>query len=83
MISSAKKAQIIWNCRRGMLELDLILNRFITNHLDHLTPNQILIFERLLNYSDPELYAWLLGHDCPVDKELANIVAFIQLYHNA
>lgn len=82
MLSPEKKAKLIWQCRRGMLELDLIFQRFIEQHMDTLTDSQIQSFERLLMAQDPDLYAWVMGYETPVDKELREIVAFIQLNDN-
>ncbi|MDA9271860.1 succinate dehydrogenase assembly factor 2 [bacterium] len=80
MITPQKKAKLTWNCRRGMLELDLIFGRFLTQQLDHLSDDQVASFELLLNYPDPDLFAWLMGYEEPTDKECADIVAFIQLH---
>ena len=78
MISPQRKAKINWNCRRGMLELDLILERFSKRHLDALTDEQLNAFENLLSSQDPDLYTWLMGYGEPEQKELADIVAFIK-----
>ena len=83
MITPQKKAKLTWHCRRGMLELDLILQRFLATQVEQLTEQQIDLFERLLTAQDPDLYAWLMGYEAPVDKELREIVAFIQLHDNA
>ncbi len=83
MITPQIKAKLIWNCRRGMLELDLMLTRFMTKHVDTLTDAQITVVEKLLSASDPELYVWLVGQELPLDQELAEIVAFIRLHNNA
>jgi antitoxin CptB len=82
MITPQTKAKLIWNCRRGMLELDLMLSRFMKNHVDSLSDTQVSAFEKLLGSSDPELYVWLIGQEKPADKELAEIVAFIRLHNN-
>jgi len=82
MVSPQKKAKLTWHCRRGMLELDLILQRFLAHHVDTLSDSQIELFERLLTAQDPDLYAWLMGYETPVDKELRDIVTFIQLHDN-
>ncbi|WP_133127235.1 succinate dehydrogenase assembly factor 2 [Legionella nagasakiensis] len=82
MVSSEKKAKIIWHCRRGMLELDLILSHFMEKQFDLLSDKQIHAFEKLLNCQDPDIHAWLMGYEQPDDKELANIVAIIKLYNN-
>lgn len=83
MLSPQKKAKLTWHCRRGMLELDLILQRFLAHHVDTLTDDKIEVFERLLTAQDPDLYAWLMGYEAPLDKELREIVAFIQLHDNS
>ena len=77
MISPQQKAKLTWQCRRGMLELDLIFGRFLSERFDTLTDDQVSSFERLLNHQDPDLYAWLMGYDEPLDKESADFVAFI------
>lgn len=80
MISSQRKAKINWHCRRGMLELDLIFQRFLKKHLDTLTEEQLIAFEHLLTHQDPDLYAWLMGYEKSMHKELLEIVAFIRLH---
>ncbi|RUR13193.1 succinate dehydrogenase assembly factor 2 [Legionella sp. km772] len=80
MLNAQEKARLSWHCRRGMLELDLILHRFLEKGLDLLSKDQIQQFDSLLSYTDPELFAWLMGHEVPSDKELAEIVAFIRAH---
>lgn len=80
-LSSQRKAKITWQCRRGMLELDLILQRFLKQSLDVLTDEQLSTFEALLETPDPELYASLMGYEPLKIKELADFVSFIQ-HHN-
>jgi antitoxin CptB len=82
MIPSQRKAKITWHCRRGMLELDLIFQRFLKRALDVMTEEQLVDFEGLLDYPDPDLYAWLMGYESPACKELVDIVAFIRLHDN-
>lgn len=78
MIDSKRKSQLLWRCRRGMLELDLILEKFVKNHIDNMTEHQVNSFEFLLTSTDPELYAWLMNQEQPQDKELQQIVDFIR-----
>ncbi|RMX03276.1 FAD assembly factor SdhE [Legionella jordanis] len=79
MLDPSKKARLRWRCRRGMLELDLILIRFADNHLEQLNESQLHSFETLLDCIDPDLYSWLMGYEKPSDKELVDIVEFIKL----
>ena len=80
MINPLRKAKLKWHCRRGMLELDLILMRFAENHLDTMTEAQVNAFDALLECTDPELFSWLMGHEQPDNKEFKRIVEFIQLH---
>lgn len=78
MIDPGRKAKITWQCRRGMLELDLILNPFIKNELDQLNDSQLNAFETLLEEIDPVLYSWLMGSTDPDTRELLSIVEHIR-----
>lgn len=79
MVDPARKAKIKWQCRRGMLELDLILCHFVERSLDNLTLNEFDALESLLSLSDPVLYSGLMGSDVITDKELVTIVHLIKL----
>lgn len=78
-----QKSKLLWRCRRGMLELDVVLERFIKTQFEHLTSEQKTTLETLLTYPDPVLYAWLMGSDDPTDVECNNLVKFIRAHHNA
>ncbi len=67
-----------WACRRGMLELDLILLPFFEAHYQQMPPAQQVLFKRLLNEADPDLYNWLMGYGQPEDPELQAIVDVIR-----
>ena len=45
-----------WHCRRGMLELDLLLTRFLETRFATLDTAQLREFERLLELEDQELW---------------------------
>ncbi|MBL7478835.1 succinate dehydrogenase assembly factor 2 [Legionella bononiensis] len=78
MLDAREKARITWHCRRGMLELDLILQRFLEQGLDLLNENELKSFDLLLSCTDPELFSWLMGHTEPEDTELNEIVTIIR-----
>lgn len=71
------KARLKWACRRGMLELDVLFIPFVDEAYEHLSPEDRLTFERLLECDDPELFAWFMGHEECKDKKLDAIVQFI------
>jgi antitoxin CptB len=80
IISVERKAKFKWHCRRGMLELDLMLARFFERYIDHLGSEQLNEFEKLLHYPDPDLYAWLMGYQEYNDHECSQIITFIRCH---
>jgi antitoxin CptB len=67
-----------WQCRRGMLELDLLLNNFVDKKVDTLTQQQKKAFELLLSYPDQTLLDLLLGNSVSSDPSIFTIVQKIQ-----
>jgi antitoxin CptB len=78
MLDAREKARLTWHCRRGMLELDLILQRFLKEGLERLSAQELNTFDSLLSCTDPELFAWLMGHEEPENQEFKEIVALIR-----
>ena len=71
-----KKLQ--WQCRRGMLELDVILQPFLEQHFLHLIPEEQEAFVNLLTEADPDLYTWIMGFGKCKNQTLHNIIAIIR-----
>ena len=55
--------RIRWQCRRGLLEMDLILQRFLAEDFDSLTPLELDLFKELLGEVDTVLLAWVMGQE--------------------
>ena len=51
--------RIHWKCRRGMIEIDLLLREFSQTKLDQLNQNELVMFEEILNYDDQKLYDFI------------------------
>ena len=67
-----------WQCRRGMLELDLLLNNFVEKKAGALSEQQKKTFELLLSYPDQTLLDLLLGNTVSSDVTISEIVGKIQ-----
>ncbi len=65
---------------RGIREADLMFGGFADRYLAALDEAQLDRFERLLENSDPELYAWLTGRE-PVPPEYDHdVMALLRTY---
>ena len=78
MPESADDSRLRWRCRRGMLELDLLLNGFLDKAYQDLSPDQRDQLDQILDYPDPLLFDLLLGHMNSSDKGIMNIVSQIR-----
>ena len=70
--------RIRWQCRRGLLELDLVLAKFLDCHLETLSPVRLAAFKRLLDYPDNDLWDLVSGKITPPDAESAQIIKLFE-----
>ena len=61
--------RILWKCRRGMREIDLLLREFSQNKLNELNKRDIDIFNEILNYDDQRLYDFIFKKE-PLDNRI-------------
>jgi antitoxin CptB len=73
-----RHAQLKWRCRRGMLELDLLLLGFLEHGYDALTAQGREAFQELLSYPDQDLLEYLMARALPTDKDVADVVNCIR-----
>ena len=70
-----EKAHIKWACRRGMLELDVIIMPFYEECFDSLNEQEQQEFSSLLECSDHELFTWIMKpgqSDAPAHLNMVN-----------
>lgn len=72
------KNRLFWGSRRGMLELDLVLLPFIENVYPTLDEADQLLYQRLLEEQDQDMFAWFLKRQDPQDPDLLRIVQIIR-----
>ncbi|MFA5531626.1 MAG: succinate dehydrogenase assembly factor 2 [Thiohalomonadaceae bacterium] len=71
-------ARLRWRCRRGLLELDLLLDAFLNHGYACLDDNDVAAFEALLELPDPQLLRYLLGLEAPDDQGWVRVIAHIR-----
>ena len=72
------KKRLKWQCRRGMLELELFLNDFLEYDYEQLSDLDKSLFVDLLKVIDPVLFDYLMGTQEPDDYGLRDIVHTIR-----
>ena len=79
---SDKKARLLWRCRRGIKEMDIILQEFINVSYDQLNDEDKNAFSKLLDEQDLDILNWIIGKDKPANDRLANIINIIKTSRN-
>lgn len=67
-------SQLRWRCRRGVRELDVLLDRFLQLEYQNLNEPARLAFQRMLETQDPIIMDWLFGKSVSEDQEIQSII---------
>jgi antitoxin CptB len=73
-IDARALSKLQWRCRRGLLENDLLIERFFTRHGAHITVRQARALNTLMDLSDNDLLDLLLRRAEPKDAQAADEV---------
>ena len=74
-MDATQLSRLRWRCRRGMLENDLILTRFLDSRGERMTDDEVAALLQLLDLADGELWDVLSGRIEPDDAALRPLVA--------
>ncbi len=67
-----------WRCRRGMLELDIVLQRFMDRHYRQLDEAGLRQFERLLALPDNDLWDLICARQVNRDADWQPVLELLQ-----
>ena len=70
--------QLRWRCRRGLLENDLVLERFLERYAAQLSAQDIAAFTKLLDYGDKALWDLVTRRREPRDPDLLGVVELLR-----
>lgn len=74
----AELRRLRWKCRRGMKELDQLLERWLDRGYPEASERERGVFLALLDSEDDRLWRWFLGYEAPPDAEFAALVQRIR-----
>lgn len=69
--------RVRWRARRGLLELDIVLGRFIEACYSQLSEQEKLIFEELLDMPDNPLWDMIAGRAEATQQDYQSLLAKI------
>ncbi|TJY63079.1 succinate dehydrogenase assembly factor 2 [Sinimarinibacterium sp. CAU 1509] len=69
-----------WLLRRGMKELDVMMERYYAARFEQAPPAEKAEFLRLVTLAeDPDIWAWTMGYE-PVPEDYAVIIEQLRIY---
>ena len=74
---NTENRRMLWRCRRGLLELDLVLERFVSNDYAHLDAVQRQAFDGLLDLPDNDLWELVCARAEAGEPQQRHILAMI------
>ncbi len=69
-LDDSMQRRLAWRCRRGMLELDIVLQKFVAERFFSLTNEELAELDQLLDLPDNDFWA-LLSHPSRVGEKMA------------
>lgn len=67
-----------WRCRRGLLELDIVLQRFMDRYYTQLDEQGLEQFERLLALADTDLWDLITARQITTDDNLRQVLELLK-----
>lgn len=71
--------RVRWRCKRGMLELDIVLQRFVDKHYTQLNETELQQFDTLLNLPDNDLWDMITAKKEMGDIKLQPMLRILQI----
>ena len=67
-------SRLRWRCRRGIKEMDLILQGFLGQNYPTLSAQQKSLFDQILDETDLDILDWILGRSQPDNAEYEELI---------
>jgi antitoxin CptB len=78
----AEQRRLAWRCRRGMLELDIVLQRFVKEQFNALSLNELEVFDGLLDLPDNDFWDLIKSKQVQKSQHLNSIITKLNAVSN-
>jgi len=77
----AEQRRLAWRCRRGMLELDIILQKFVNEQFGSLNMDELHVFDELLELPDNDFWEKIRDTQQVEDERLQSVLTKLRAIH--
>jgi antitoxin CptB len=78
----SERSKLFWRCRRGIREMDIVLQAFLNESYDSLSESDKSIFSQLLDEADLDILNWIMGKDTPESDDLKKMISLVRESRN-
>jgi antitoxin CptB len=71
-------SRLRWRCRRGIKEMDIVLQGFLEQNYPDLSEQQQINFDQILDESDLDIMDWILGRSSPEHSNYDELIALFR-----
>ena len=82
VLRDAEQRRLAWRCRRGMLELDIMLQRFVKERFNELSLQEVEAFDDLLDLPDNEFWDLIKSDKKQNNQALTNVLSKLNASSN-
>jgi len=72
-----QRSRLLWRCRRGIREMDILLQGYLEIHYNDATESEQKAFEALLDEDDLDILSWIM-QKTSVDEKYVGIITTIR-----
>ena len=69
----SQRSRLLWRCRRGIREMDILLQDYLELYYDTSSANEKNTFEELLDEADLDILSWIMQKTSPDEKYIGII----------
>ena len=77
-MTEAEKKRLRYLTRRGLLELDIVLTRFMQKHFEALDETQLELFRDILDWQDQDFLAIVNGYQEVPEERFSALIKLIR-----
>lgn len=77
-MTEAEKKRLRYLTRRGLLELDIVLTRFMQSHFEHLSDAELEVFRDILDWQDQDFLAIVNGYQELPEERFHALITLIR-----
>lgn len=74
----SEHSRLLWRCRRGIREMDIVFTDFIEHCYDSLNETEKQSLEQLLDEPDLDILNWVMGKSEPESDSFKHLISLIK-----